>query len=50
MTARDFKKVYVELALASWTSIGFFESLPIKDLIEYAEIIKEATDKYGKQV
>ncbi len=48
MTARDFKKVYVRLALSSWTSISFFESLPVKDLIEYAEIIKEATDEYGK--
>lgn len=48
MSARNFKKVYTNLALASLTSIDFFESMPIKDLIEYAEILKEATDEYGK--
>jgi hypothetical protein len=48
MTARSFKKVYVNLAMASWTSIGFFAALPVRDLIEYAEIIKEATEKDGE--
>lgn len=47
MTAREFKKVYVNLALSSLTSVDFFASLPIKDLIEYAEILKEATEKHG---
>ena len=47
VTKRDIKKIYVRLALIANTGIDFFASLPIIDLLDYIEIIKEAEDKNG---
>lgn len=44
---RPIKKLAFQMAMATYTPVEFYLSIPLPSLIEYAEIVKEINESEG---
>lgn len=44
---KPIKKLALQMAMATYTPVGFYMGIPLRELLEYAEMTAEMMGKHG---